>query len=88
MEQDTKKKEVQQINVCHAGPFPAFVEDAEDELEDGEFKVPLEEKVEIPLDKDDKPLKEGDHIWAIGLFPEAEQIWATALISQRLAEGF
>ncbi len=37
-EQDTKKREAQQINACHAGPFPAFVKDAEDELEDGEFK--------------------------------------------------
>ncbi len=49
MEWDTKKREAQQINACHAGPFPAFFEDAEDELEDGEFEVPLEEKVETPL---------------------------------------
>src|SRR6266540_3740393 len=88
MEQDTKKRETQQINACHAGPFPAFIKDAEDELEDGEFKVLLEEKVETPLDEDEEPLEEGDCIWATGLFPEAEQIWATASISHRLAEGF
>ena len=48
----------------------------------------LEEKVETPLDKDDEPLEEGDCIWATGLFPEAEQIWSTASITQRLPEGF
>src|SRR6266511_6412977 len=69
-----KKREAQQINACHASFFPAFVEDTEDELKDGEFEVPLKEKVEIPLDEDHKPLEEGDHIWATGLFPEAEQI--------------
>ena len=88
MERDTKKREGQQINVCHASPFPAFIEDTEDELKDGEFEVPLEEKIETPLNKDDKPLEEGNRIWATGLFSEAEQIWATASISQRLAEGF
>ncbi len=41
MEQDTKKRQAQQINACRAGPFPAFIEDAEDELEDVEFKVLL-----------------------------------------------
>src|SRR6266540_981930 len=88
MEQDTKKRETQQINTCHAGPFPAFVKDAEDELEDGEFEVPLKEEVETPLDEDNEPIEEGNCIWATGLFPEAEQIWATTLISQRLVEGF
>src|SRR6266540_3781033 len=99
-----KKREAQQINACHAGPFPAFVKDAEDELEDGEFEVPLEEKVEVPieekievlleekvetpLDEDDEPLEEGNCIYATRLFPEAEQIQVTASISQRLAEGF
>jgi len=88
MEQDVKKREAQQINVCRASSFPAFIEDTEDELKDGEFEVPLEEKIETPLNKDDKPLEEGNRIWATGLFSEAEQIWATASISQRLAEGF
>src|SRR6266511_2922650 len=83
-----KKREAQQINTCHAGAFPAFIKDTEDELKDGQFEVPLKEEVETPLDKDDEPLEEGDRIWATGLFPEAEQIQATALISQRLAEGF
>ena len=87
-EQDMKKREAQQINACCAGPFPAFVEDTKDELKDGEFEVPLEEKVEIPLDEDDKPLEEGNCIWTMGLFPQAEQIQATSSISQRLVEGF
>ena len=72
-------------NVCHASLFLAFIKDAKDEPEDDEFKVPLKEKVKRPLDK---PLEEGDCIWATGLFSEAEQIRATALISQRLEEGF
>ena len=83
-----KKREAQQINVCHASPFPAFIEDTEDELKDDEFEVPLKEEIETPLNEDNEPLEEGDRIWATGLFPEAEQIWTTALISQRLAEGF
>jgi len=29
----------------------------------------FEEKVETPLDEDNEPLKEGDHIWTMGLFP-------------------
>ena len=82
-----KKREAQQINTCCASPFPAFIKDTEDELEDGKFKVP-QEKVETPLDEDDEPLEEGDCIWATGLFHEAEQIQATASISQRLVEGF
>src|SRR6266508_6936219 len=68
MERDTKKREAQQINMCHASPFPAFIEDAEDELEDGQFEVPLKEEVKTPLDEDDKSLEEGDHIWATALF--------------------
>ena len=83
-----KKREAQQINAYHACPFSAFIEDAEDKLKDGEFQVCLEEKVETPLNKDNKPLEEGDYIWATGLFSETEQIQATALISQKLAEGF
>ncbi len=88
-ERDTKKRETQQINVCCAGLFPAFIEDTKDELKDGQFEVPLEEEdFETPLDEDNELLEEGDRIWATGLFPEAEQIRATTLISQRLAEGF
>src|SRR6266545_3432641 len=84
-ERDTKKREAQQINACRTGPFPAFVEDAEDELES---EVPLEKEFETPPEDNDEPLEEGDRIWATGLFSEAEQIRATTSISQRLAEGF
>jgi len=69
MERDTKKREAQQINACCTGFFPAFIEDAEDELEDGQFEVPLKEEVKTPLDKDDKPLEEGDCIWTTGCSP-------------------
>src|SRR6266540_3744320 len=55
-ERDTKK-EVQQVNVCRTGPFPAFFEDTEDELEP---EAPLEEEFETPLDDDDELLEEGD----------------------------
>ena len=84
-ERDAKKREAQQVNACRAGPLPAFVEDDDDEFDDPE--VPLEE-AGTPLDEDDEPLEEGDRIWATGLFPEAEQIRATASFSQKLAEGF
>src|SRR6266540_6988162 len=56
-EQDMKKREAQQINACHASPFPAFVENAKDELEDGEFKVPLEEKLKPLSTKTTNPFK-------------------------------
>src|SRR6266540_4502812 len=59
MERDVKKRETRQINAYHASPFPAFAKDAKDELEDDEFKVPLEEKVKTPLNKDDEPLEDG-----------------------------
>ncbi len=45
MEWDTKKREAQQINACCASPFPAFIEDAKDELEDGEFEVPSKRRL-------------------------------------------
>ena len=36
----------------------------------------------------DKPLEEGNRIWATRLFPRAEQIHATATVSQQLIQGF
>jgi len=65
------------------GPFPAFVEDAdkEDELTSEPFP-------DLEANFPDEPLEEGDQIWATGLFPQLEHICATAMVSQRLAEGF
>jgi len=87
-----EKKFAQQVNTCRMGPFPAFVEDADDEddkpyvnpepLSDAELDGPPN------CDFPDEPLEEGDRIWVTGLFPQAEQIHATAMVSQCLAEGF
>jgi len=91
-ERKAEKKFAQQVNACRMGPFPAFVEDADDEddepyvnpepLSDAESDGPSN------CDFPDEPLEEGDRIWATGLFLQAEQICATATVSQRLAEGF
>jgi len=90
-ERKAEKKFAQQVNTCCTGPFPAFVEDADDEDEPYVNPEPLSDaESECPPDCDfpDEPLEEGDHIWATGLFPQAEQIRATATVSQRLVEGF
>jgi len=52
--------------------------------------MPIDPQSDGPADSDfpDEPLEECDHIWATGLFPQAEHIRATATVSQRLAEGF
>jgi len=87
-----EKKFAQQVNTCHTGPFPALVEDADSE-DDEPYVNP-----ELPCDTEsdgppnhnfpDELLEEGDCIWVTGLFPQAEQIRATATVSQHLAEGF
>ncbi|HWN07996.1 MAG TPA: reverse transcriptase domain-containing protein [Pyrinomonadaceae bacterium] len=83
-EERTRRKEhSRRINACRTGPFPAFVEDVEDEPETEPPPCP-----EPDSEEPDEPLEEGDRIWATGLFPQAEFIQATTTISQRLAEGF
>jgi len=59
----------QWINTCRTDPFPAFIEDAdeEDETEPTPDQPPNPE-----ADFPDEPLEEGDQIWATGLFPQAE----------------
>jgi len=79
-ERNAKREDAERINACQTSPFPAFVEDADEEDE-------AEPTPELTPDPDE-PLKEGDQIWATGLFPQAEHIHATATVSQRLAEGF
>ena len=80
------------MNACCTGPFPAFVEDADDEDDEPytNSEVPTDAESDGPDDFDfpDEPLEEGNRIWATGLFPQAEHIRATATISQRLVEGF
>jgi len=84
-EWNARRKDTEQINACQTGPFPAFVEDADEEDE----TEPTPEQFPDPeADFPDEPLEEGDQIWATGLFPQAEHIRATATVSQRLAEGF
>ena len=87
-----EKKFVQQVNTCRMGPFPAFIEDADDEDDEPYVnpEPPSDTESDGPPDCDfpDEPLEEGDRIWATGLFPQAEQIRATTTVSQRLAEGF
>ena len=86
-ERRVKRKDTQQINACRTGPFPAFVEDAEDEddLPSAESKLPPDASLD---DFPDEPLEEGNRIWATGLLPKAKHIQATTTVSQRLAEGF
>ena len=73
-----EKMDAQQVNTCCVGPFPAFVEDADNK--DDELytipKPPSNTKSEGPPDFDfpDEPLGEGDHIWATGLLPELQYI--------------
>jgi hypothetical protein len=67
------KQDAQRINACRAGPLPAFVEDLdedEDEPQADSSQLPDAESTDFP----DEPLEEGDRIWVMGLFPEAEHI--------------
>ena len=91
-EHKAEKKFAQQVNTCHTGPFPAFIEDAdyEDDKPYANPELPSDTETDGPpgCDFPDEPLEEGDRIWATGLFPQAEQIRVTAMVSQRLVEGF
>jgi hypothetical protein len=78
-EQKAKKEDDQWINTCQTSPLLAFVEDMDDE--DDEFKLEPESPPE-------KQLEEGNWIWATGLLPEPEHIWASSIISQWLAKAF
>jgi hypothetical protein len=78
-EQKAKKEDAEWINTCHGSLLPAFVEDVDDE--DDELQP-------NPESTPEEQLEEGDQIWATGLLPEPEHIWASSMISQRLAEAF
>ena len=85
-ERKAEKKDAQQVNACCAGPFPTFVEDADDEDDESctTPEPPSNTKSEGPpnFDFPDEPLEEGDRIWATGLLPEPQYIRATATVSQ------
>ena len=78
-ERQILKREAASINACRLGPFPATVEDV-DEEETAEPEPPASD---IPFD-----IEDGDRVWATRLIPEAQYIQASSTISQRLAEGF
>ena len=80
-EWNARREDTKQINTCRTGPFPAFVEDADEE--DKAEQLPNPE-----TDFPDEQLEKGNRIWAAGLFPQAEHIRATTTVSQQLAEGF
>jgi len=85
VEWNAQREDTERINTCWTGPFPAFVEDADEE---DEAEPTPEESPDLEADFPDEPLEEGDRIWATGLFPQVEHIRATATVFQRLAEGF
>ena len=74
----SQKEEARNIDACHTGPPPAFVEDIIDEDED----------VDEPAEPSDEPLELGDRVWATRLLLEPEYVRMSSTISQRLAEAF
>jgi len=64
-EQNAKREDTEQINTCWTGPFPAFVEDAdeEDEAELTPEQSPMtpEQSPNLEADFLDEPLEE---VWA------------------------
>ncbi len=73
-ERSAKKEDTTRINTCRMGPFPAFVEDADEEEDDSKCPSDTECPSDVEPDDSDELLEEGDHIWATGLFPQAEHI--------------
>jgi len=85
VEWNAKREDTEQINTCRTGPFPAFVEDADEE---DEAKPTPKQFPDPEANFPDEPLEEGNQIWATGLLLlQAEHICATATVSQRLVEG-
>jgi len=85
VEWNAKREDAERINACRTGPFPAFIEDADEE---DEAELTPEPTPNPEANFLDEPLEEGNRIWATRLFPQAEHIHATATVSQQLAEGF
>ena len=70
-EWNAKRKDTEQINACRTSPFPAFVEDADEE---DEAELTSKQSPDPEAGFPDELLEEGDRIWATGLFPQAEHI--------------
>jgi len=68
-EQNAKREVTEWINACRTSPFPAFVEDADEE---DDAKPTPEPPPDPEADFPDEPLEEGDRIWATGLFPQCK----------------
>jgi len=77
-EWNAKREDTEQINTCQTGPFPAFIEDADEE---DEAKPTPEQSPDPEADFPDELLEEGNQIWATGLFPQAEHIHTTTTVS-------
>jgi len=84
-EQNAKREDTEWINTCQTGPFPAFIEDVDEE---DEAKPTPKQSPDPGGNFPHEPLEEGDQIWATGPFPQAEHIHVTTTVSQRLIEGF
>jgi len=54
------------MTTCQTGPFPAFVEDADEE---DEAELTPKRSPDLEADFPDELLEEGNQIWATGLFP-------------------
>src|SRR6266571_8914977 len=67
-ERNAKEEDAARINTCQMGPFPAFVEDADEE--EDELKEEPEHLSDVEPDDSNELLDEGDRIWATGLFPQ------------------
>jgi len=70
-----RKTEVRAINVCRSGPPPEYAEDSEED--------------ETPLRICGVEYKQGDRLFMMRIFlePVAEDLRATSMIFQKLAEG-
>jgi len=71
-ERNAKEEDAARINTCQMGPFPAFVEDADEE--EDELKEEPEHLSDVEPDDSNELLDEGDRIWATGLLPRAGYI--------------
>ena len=81
-EQNAKREDTERINACQTGPFPAFIEDANEE---DEAELTSEQSPDPEADFPDEPLEESDRIWATGLFPQAPRYRLTPLDGLRTA---
>ena len=63
---NAKREDTERINTCQTGPFPAFIEDADEE---DEAELTPKQSPDLEADFPDEPLEEGNLIWATRLSP-------------------